>query len=105
MNGKNGGILRSGAGCMEKGFIFRIETSIRGQLETCIQTERSRNVAEDTGNTDRKKPGPSSAEEDLIPSEIGKKLKTLYDDVVEQDVPDRFLDLLDKLEKSEKDGK
>lgn len=54
-----------------------------------------------------RKPDPDSpsAEENLVQSEIGKKLKTLYEDVVEEEVPDRFLDLLDKLDKSEKNGK
>ena len=63
-------------------------------------------MSDKTGKAAQKKtPEPSNADENLIPSEIGKKLKTLYDDVVEQDIPDRFLDLLDKLEKSEEDGK
>lgn len=31
-------------------------------------------------------------------SEIGKKLKQFYDGIVSDDVPDRFMDLLSKLE-------
>lgn len=46
-----------------------------------------------------------TADSALIQSEIGQKLKTLYDGVVEQEVPDRFLDLLDKLGKSETQAK
>lgn len=33
---------------------------------------------------------------------IGHKLRTIYDEVVKEPVPDQFLDLLNKLEKSEK---
>jgi hypothetical protein len=34
-------------------------------------------------------------------SEIGRKLKQYYDDLVSEDVPDRFAQLLAQLEKSE----
>lgn len=34
-------------------------------------------------------------------SEIGRKLKQYYDDLISDDVPDRFADLLKKLEESE----
>lgn len=37
-------------------------------------------------------------------SEIGRKLKQYYDDLVSDDVPDRLMDLLRQLEKSEKPG-
>ena len=37
-------------------------------------------------------------------SEIGRKLKQYYDDLVSDDVPDHFLDLLKQLEKKEKDA-
>jgi hypothetical protein len=33
---------------------------------------------------------------------VGRKLKATYDDVVNQPVPDRFLHLLDNLERKEK---
>lgn len=35
-------------------------------------------------------------------SEIGRKLKQYYDDLVSDDVPDRIMDLLKQLESSEK---
>jgi len=35
-------------------------------------------------------------------SEIGRKLKQYYDDLVSDEVPDRLLDLLKQLEASEK---
>lgn len=34
-------------------------------------------------------------------SEIGRKLRQLYDEVVSEDVPDRFAQLLNKLDKAE----
>lgn len=37
-------------------------------------------------------------------SEIGRKLKQYYDDLVSDEVPDRLLDLLKQLERSEKTG-
>ena len=38
-------------------------------------------------------------------SEIGRKLKQYYDELVSDDVPDRFAQLLAQLEKSESDVK
>lgn len=38
-----------------------------------------------------------------VNSEIGRKLKQYYDQLVSEDVPDRFADLLRQLEKSEKE--
>ena len=37
-------------------------------------------------------------------SEIGRKLKQYYDELVSDDVPDRFADLLSKLEQAEPTG-
>ncbi len=34
-------------------------------------------------------------------AEIGRRLKQYYDDIVSEDVPDRFADLLRQLEESE----
>jgi len=36
-----------------------------------------------------------------VNSEIGRKLKQYYDELVSEDVPDRFADLLRQLERSE----
>jgi len=41
--------------------------------------------------------GPRTAD---IGEQIGRELRGLYDDVVAQPVPDRFLDLLNRLEKT-----
>ena len=34
-------------------------------------------------------------------SEIGRKLKQYYDDLISEEIPDRFSDLLSQLEKAE----
>lgn len=36
-----------------------------------------------------------------VNSEIGRKLKQYYDDLVAEEVPDRFAELLNKLDKTE----
>jgi hypothetical protein len=57
------------------------------------------NIAAATGG--QKKTGRRS--ETLGPtSEIGRKLKQYYDDLVSDEVPDRFANLLKQLEESEK---
>lgn len=38
-------------------------------------------------------------------SEIGRKLKQYYDGLVAEQIPDRFTELLSKLEKAEADGR
>jgi hypothetical protein len=38
-------------------------------------------------------------------SEIGRKLKQYYDGLVAEEIPDRFTELLKKLEKTEAGGK
>lgn len=47
-------------------------------------------------------PGPEIDSE--LQAHIGRHLKASYDDILGQDVPDRFLELLQKLEAKEKDG-
>jgi hypothetical protein len=44
----------------------------------------------------RTKPEPNLDRE--IQSKIGQQLRTLFDDVVKQGVPDRFVDLLGRLD-------
>jgi hypothetical protein len=43
------------------------------------------------------KPGPSLGED--VRGKIGRQLRDMYDDVVCQGVPDRFVDLLNRLER------
>ncbi len=45
--------------------------------------------------------GPNGSDPLGSNSEIGRKLKQYYDDLISDDVPDRFADLLRKLEESE----
>ncbi|WP_246717399.1 NepR family anti-sigma factor [Oricola nitratireducens] len=40
--------------------------------------------------------------DDLAASQIGKKLRAKFDEVLSEPVPDRFVDLLNKLEAAEK---
>ncbi len=49
--------------------------------------------------TPRKRPARLGPE---IQSRIGQQLRAMYDDVVKQGVPDRFADLLRKLDEADK---
>jgi hypothetical protein len=40
-----------------------------------------------------------------VRTHIGRKIKAVYDEVLEEPVPDRFLTLLDELAKKEREGK
>ncbi|WP_099864840.1 NepR family anti-sigma factor [Pararhizobium haloflavum] len=40
--------------------------------------------------------------EDLSSSHIGKRLKSIYDEIVSEPVPDKFTSLLESLERAEK---
>ncbi len=64
--------------------------------------------------SDKQRPSQSpgsqnQASRDIIGanSEIGRKLRQFYDEIASEDVPDRFAQLLDRLDKSEtsRDGK
>lgn len=57
--------------------------------------------ANTTPTADRKKRG-SGADPLGANSEIGRKLRQYYEDLVSEEVPDRFADLLKQLENSEK---
>lgn len=49
------------------------------------------------------KPAPDSNEVRARQSGIGQRLRQMYDDVVNEPVPDDFADLLAKIEKSKSD--
>jgi hypothetical protein len=51
----------------------------------------------------QKKPSPKLTRD--IQAKLGQQLRAIYDDVVNQGVPDRFAALLDKLDKSDDKGK
>ena len=52
-----------------------------------------------------KKPGdkPAKLSRD-VQARLGQQLRAMYDDVVNQGVPDRFTDLINRLEPDGKDG-
>jgi len=55
----------------------------------------------------RPREGSFAAEPSLgrdIQSKIGQQLRAMYDEVVSQGVPSRFVDLLDRLEKRDDKG-
>jgi len=56
---------------------------------------------EDRGRQNRPA-GPALSPD--LQAHIGNRLRALYDGVLSEPVPDRFLDLLDKLEQAEKGG-
>lgn len=57
-----------------------------------------------TGDT-VKTPGHRSGDSKERLEWISKQLRRVYDDVVREDVPDRFSDLLKQLEEKEKGGR
>ena len=62
--------------------------------------------AKSTGPRSQMEAGSSPGKTDAklgrdIQAKIGQQLRALYDDVVNQGVPDRFSDLLDRLDKQD----
>lgn len=51
---------------------------------------------------DLESPAPESADPLGSNSQIGQKLKQYYDELVSEEVPDRFADLLRRLENTQK---
>lgn len=51
-------------------------------------------------NKERKRPAVSTHDSNLVSKAISGKLKAFYDEIVAQEVPDRFKDLLERLDKS-----
>lgn len=62
------------------------------------------NMTKKSDQTRRARGGNGSAQLLGPNSEIGRKLKQYYDELVSDDVPDRFADLLSKLEQAEPGG-
>ncbi len=54
-------------------------------------------------SSDKPKPNPPGLPPDAR-NKIGQRLKTMYDNVVQQPVPDRFVQLLDELDSKRKRG-
>ena len=62
-------------------------------------------MAEFKANTMKKSaPGSKGGLNQEIQARIGHQLRAMYDDVVRQGVPDRFADLIKRLEESEQAG-
>lgn len=49
----------------------------------------------------RLKPGLSSRRTHAFEAEIGKKMRAMYDDLMEQPLPDRFLELLSRIDQAQ----
>jgi hypothetical protein len=65
-----------------------------------VSNMKRKNVAEGVAHAKvRDKPGAGTGLG--VNSEIGRKLKQYYDDLLTDEVPDRFADLLSQLEKAE----
>jgi len=54
------------------------------------------------GKADGSKSGGKRQDHEVIGEQIGRRLRTVYNDMLAQPVPDRFLDLLRELEKDTK---
>ncbi|MDH7797760.1 MULTISPECIES: NepR family anti-sigma factor [unclassified Beijerinckia] len=54
----------------------------------------------DAGRPPRRRTSPAKRE---VHAQIGRQLRSIYDDVLNQPIPDRFLDLLLKLEDDKRD--
>ncbi len=54
------------------------------------------------GISKKGKPGrsPHKRDQSIANAAVGQKLKAFYDDIAHQEVPDRFLDLLDQLDEA-----
>jgi hypothetical protein len=59
----------------------------------------------ETLNTNHAGPVSGTALGSDIQAKIGQHLRAMYDDVVRQGVPDRFLDLLSQLDKTDDEPK
>ncbi|WP_193183052.1 NepR family anti-sigma factor [Nisaea sediminum] len=60
----------------------------------------------DTNNTDNRGPALNGPPRDNdVNAQISGKLRELYDSVREEAIPDRFLDLLEKLDEAEQNSK
>ena len=82
-----------------QGFVSRVLLNLqglnpRGSVEQVMKDVKS----QASRNTTPGKQGGLNAE---IQSRIGHQLRAMYDDVVRQGVPDRFADLIKKLDTSE----
>lgn len=55
-----------------------------------------------TDNAERGKGGRDGAAADVASDRIGQKLRAYYDSIRDEEIPERFLDLLERLDEAEK---
>jgi hypothetical protein len=80
--------------------VFELGVPVEQSRQQTIMTKKSDQTRRARGGN-----GKARSAQLLGPnSEIGRKLKQYYDDLVSDDVPDRFADLLSKLEQAEPGG-
>ncbi len=76
------------------------DTAKRGQLpEKRGQVPDMKSTAETTPM-----PGPGATLEADLQAHIGRQLRAVYDEVVDEGVPERFLRLLEELERKTPEG-
>ncbi len=64
-------------------------------------TKPAKNKATGSQKAERKRKGELSKD---IQARIGSQLRAMHDDIVREGVPDRFVDLLSRLDKPVKNG-
>ncbi len=64
-------------------------------------TKPAKNKATGAQKAERKRKGELSKD---IQARIGSQLRAMHDDIVREGVPDRFVDLLSRLDKPAKNG-
>jgi len=65
--------------------------------ETGPEPPPDASVGDESGNSEKKKPVPD------VKDHISRQLRALYDEVANQPVPDRFMDLLGRLDAKSQD--
>jgi hypothetical protein len=61
-------------------------------------------TAKPSSDAPEKKSGESRFDSEALPDKIGTSLRSLYDEVLNEDVPDDFLNLLKKADDAAKSG-
>ena len=78
-----------------------VKRTFPAAADECAPSGRKLGVAEiiklDSARDRKKAPKPNDPPGSPIDEHIGRHLKAIYDDVLKQPIPDRFLDLLNQL--------
>lgn len=71
-----------------------------GEVQATTNEDVEKNVNKDQGEASAAlDSGDSGAIHEVFPSALGNQLKAAYSELIRQPVPDKFLQLLDRLEK------